>query len=261
MAKYHVKKDGTPGVCHAQEGNCPSGDSSQHFSSKVEAQDYADKINEQISDDVLERKNKREPWKRKYKNYFTLEERLKFRNYLKTGDKSYITEKDINRLRDLMHNGDEIISNLEYTEEEYLNEPKELLDPEIEKFEAWKKIVKENIIDGARAEDSIGEYLRSESGKAVMGIPGYNLKYRELDKIVDLPENTNDVHYINDKDLHKLKVLIGDEPEKTNLFGKLKNLIPNNNMKTIKESNEKSFNSSNSQFQSDNIINKWINED
>ena len=144
MAKYHVKKDGTPGVCHAQEGNCPLGDSSQHFSSKAEAQDYADKINEQISDSFLERKNKREPWKRKYKNYFTLEERLKFRNYLKTGDKSYITEKDINRLRDLMHNGDEIISNLEYTEEEYLNEPKELLDPEFDKFEAWKKIVKEN---------------------------------------------------------------------------------------------------------------------
>ena len=46
MAKYHVKKDGTPGVCHAQEGNCPLGDSNQHFSSKEEAQDYADKKNE-----------------------------------------------------------------------------------------------------------------------------------------------------------------------------------------------------------------------
>lgn len=32
MTRYHVKKDGTPGVCHAQEGNCPLGDSSQHFS-------------------------------------------------------------------------------------------------------------------------------------------------------------------------------------------------------------------------------------
>ena len=47
MSKYHVKKDGTPGICHAQEGNCPLGDSSQHFSSKEEAQDYADKINEE----------------------------------------------------------------------------------------------------------------------------------------------------------------------------------------------------------------------
>ena len=46
MAKYHVKKDGTPGVCHAQEGNCPLGGSDEHFSSAQEAQDYADKMNE-----------------------------------------------------------------------------------------------------------------------------------------------------------------------------------------------------------------------
>ena len=52
MAKYHVKKDGTPGVCHAQEGNCPLGDLSKHFSSKAEAQEYADKKNE------IEAKNK-----------------------------------------------------------------------------------------------------------------------------------------------------------------------------------------------------------
>ena len=46
MAKYHVKKDGTPGVCHAQEGNCPLGSSNEHFSSAQQAQDYADKMNE-----------------------------------------------------------------------------------------------------------------------------------------------------------------------------------------------------------------------
>ena len=49
MAKYHVKKDGTPGVCRAQEGNCPLGDSSQHFSSKEDAQVYADELNERIN--------------------------------------------------------------------------------------------------------------------------------------------------------------------------------------------------------------------
>ena len=48
MAKYHVKKDGTPGVCRAQEGNCPLGDSSQHFSNIQDAQDYADKMNEYL---------------------------------------------------------------------------------------------------------------------------------------------------------------------------------------------------------------------
>ena len=58
MAKYHVKKDGTPGVCRAQEGNCPLGDSSQHFSSKEEAQDYADKVNEKNANNVTEKTKK-----------------------------------------------------------------------------------------------------------------------------------------------------------------------------------------------------------
>ena len=58
MSKYHVKKDGTPGVCHAQEGNCPLGDSSQHFSSKEEAQDYADKVNENNANNVTENPKK-----------------------------------------------------------------------------------------------------------------------------------------------------------------------------------------------------------
>ena len=57
MAKYHVKKDGTPGICHAQEGNCPLGDSSQHFSSVQEAQEYADEINE-LKTITDEQKNK-----------------------------------------------------------------------------------------------------------------------------------------------------------------------------------------------------------
>ena len=58
MSKYHVKKDGTPGICHAQEGNCPLGDSSQHFSSKEEAQDYADKVNENNANNVAEKPKK-----------------------------------------------------------------------------------------------------------------------------------------------------------------------------------------------------------
>lgn len=196
------------------------------FPTEEEAQEYVefkkskglDKSNNKSDEETPKAKR----WLKKYKNYFTLEERLKFRNYLETGDKSSITEKDINRLRDLMHNGDEIISNLEYTEEEYLNQPKELLDPEFDKFEAWNKKAKEN--GSYTSEISIKEYLQSESGnKVIMGLPGYNLKYRELDKIVDLPENTNEIHYIHDEDLHKLRVLIGDESEKTektNFFSK-----------------------------------------
>ena len=37
MAKYHIKKNGTPGVCHAQEGNCPLGGVKQHYNSLEEA--------------------------------------------------------------------------------------------------------------------------------------------------------------------------------------------------------------------------------
>lgn len=33
MAKYHIKKDGTPGICRAKSGNCPLGGSESHFDS------------------------------------------------------------------------------------------------------------------------------------------------------------------------------------------------------------------------------------
>lgn len=45
MAKFHIKTDGTPGVCNAKQGNCPYGDAQHHFSSQEKAQEYADKIN------------------------------------------------------------------------------------------------------------------------------------------------------------------------------------------------------------------------
>lgn len=48
MAKYHIKKDGMPGVCRAQNGKCPYGSESEHFPTKEEAQNYADKRHEAI---------------------------------------------------------------------------------------------------------------------------------------------------------------------------------------------------------------------
>ena len=45
MAKYHVKKDGTPGICKARLVHCPLGSENKHFSSIEDAQEYADKIN------------------------------------------------------------------------------------------------------------------------------------------------------------------------------------------------------------------------
>lgn len=38
MAKYHIKKDGTPGLCRAKEGNCPLGGSESHYSNLEDAE-------------------------------------------------------------------------------------------------------------------------------------------------------------------------------------------------------------------------------
>jgi len=45
MAKYHIKRDGTPGECHALF-KCPLGNRDLHFKTIEEAQDFADLINE-----------------------------------------------------------------------------------------------------------------------------------------------------------------------------------------------------------------------
>ena len=52
---YHIKKDGTPGICRAKNGNCPYGDLSEHFSTKEEAQIYADKLNEVNPNDTIKK--------------------------------------------------------------------------------------------------------------------------------------------------------------------------------------------------------------
>ena len=45
MAKYHIKRDGLPGECHALF-KCPLGNRALHFKTIEEAQDFADLINE-----------------------------------------------------------------------------------------------------------------------------------------------------------------------------------------------------------------------
>lgn len=49
MSKFHITKNGTPGKCTAQEGNCPLGGESEHFNTIEEAQQNADKQNEKSS--------------------------------------------------------------------------------------------------------------------------------------------------------------------------------------------------------------------
>lgn len=47
MARYHVKADGSMGVCTAREGNCPFGgeEGTRHFTSESEARAYSESIN------------------------------------------------------------------------------------------------------------------------------------------------------------------------------------------------------------------------
>jgi len=47
MSKFHINKNGVPAPCRATKGNCPLGGEGQHFESKQEAQEYADKKNEE----------------------------------------------------------------------------------------------------------------------------------------------------------------------------------------------------------------------
>lgn len=47
MNKYHINKHGVPAVCRARSGNCPLGGDEQHFNSEQEAQEYANKVNEE----------------------------------------------------------------------------------------------------------------------------------------------------------------------------------------------------------------------
>lgn len=48
MTKFHMKRDGTPGVCTAEEGNCPLGGSENHIEAETleQAQQYFDDKNE-----------------------------------------------------------------------------------------------------------------------------------------------------------------------------------------------------------------------
>lgn len=73
MTLYHMKNDGTPGVCSAQPGNCPLSSSSLHTHTLEEAQDFADRMNEinalHIYDRV--RLNSNKPDKDEYTTYLT----------------------------------------------------------------------------------------------------------------------------------------------------------------------------------------------
>ena len=81
MTLYHMKNDGSPGVCTAQPGNCPLSNSSIHTHSIEEAQDFADRMNEIKSLNIYEKV-------RLNKNG----------NFDKDEDTTYLTENQIKKL-------------------------------------------------------------------------------------------------------------------------------------------------------------------
>ena len=46
MTTYHIKQNGTPGVCHAKTGNCPLGGTSLHFDTAEQAEHVSQAIME-----------------------------------------------------------------------------------------------------------------------------------------------------------------------------------------------------------------------
>lgn len=68
MTKFHMKKDGTPGVCHAQEGNCPLGGNENHVEAETleQAQQYFDDKNESKAKETQKLSNTIKDLKVKY---------------------------------------------------------------------------------------------------------------------------------------------------------------------------------------------------
>lgn len=54
MARYHVKADGSMGICTARDGNCPFGDDegTKHFASEAEARIYSERLIKDFSTNV-----------------------------------------------------------------------------------------------------------------------------------------------------------------------------------------------------------------
>jgi len=70
MARYHINKDGNPGVCKAKPGNCPLGEDTPHaeFGSIDEAKAFAEIVNQAIhGKDAVSRFSKLDKLAEKYK--------------------------------------------------------------------------------------------------------------------------------------------------------------------------------------------------
>lgn len=134
MTLYHMKNDGSPGVCTAQPGNCPLSNSSIHTHSIEEAQDFADRMNEIKSLNIYEkvRLNKNTNFDRDEDTTYLTENQIK---KLELADLYVLSKPDSN----LEKESENLIKGLNETEtiltgllrqEYYLNSEKARIDYE-----------------------------------------------------------------------------------------------------------------------------------
>ena len=72
MTKFHMKRDGTPGVCTAEEGNCPLGGNENHVEAETleQAQQYFDDKNESRAKETQKLSNTIKDLKDKYQKMY-----------------------------------------------------------------------------------------------------------------------------------------------------------------------------------------------
>lgn len=58
MTKFHIKRDGTPGICYAEKGKCPLGGDNVHFPTREAAQQAADERNAESNELFMQNQHK-----------------------------------------------------------------------------------------------------------------------------------------------------------------------------------------------------------
>ena len=105
MTRYHVRADGSMGVCTAKEGNCPFGaeEGTRHFTSKTEAQRYSEgRIKERASTGGSLRKQVDAQTPEAFRNLSShtpsTHVKLDESGFAVPSEHFYLTEKDFSRM-------------------------------------------------------------------------------------------------------------------------------------------------------------------
>lgn len=100
MAKYHVKADGSMGVCTAREDNCPFGgeEGTKHFTNEAEARKYSEEIVRKNSENLSLRKS------------FSKSNKLNTSSTSTSSDDNMISDEVMESIADYIHDKDFIDS-------------------------------------------------------------------------------------------------------------------------------------------------------